>query len=147
MPRIFPGTFSPVTLRLDHKEKQKYDSLKVLTVRRLPVRMALPRSLQQLTFEDSFNSKLELFSALPSGLQHLRFGAQFNQSIGLVVLPSSLQTLTFGKRFIREVKNAATLNFTRSDFFDGDLVHHLTEPKSIHFPCLNTDAKTFFIDF
>eukprot|EP00435_Cladocopium_sp_Y103_P046332 s2372_g13.t1 len=58
----------------------------------------LPKSLESLTFGESFNQSLERV-ILPSTLQSLTFGSCFNQSLERVILPSSLESLTFGSSF------------------------------------------------
>ena len=58
----------------------------------------LPRSLQRLTFCNSFNQSLEGVT-LPSNLQHLIFGDLFNLSLEGVTLPGNLQNLTFGSKY------------------------------------------------
>ncbi len=67
-------------------------------------KITLPSSLQNLTFGQEFNQRLENVS-LPSSLQNLTFGEDFNQSLENVTLPSSLQSLTFGREFNRSLEN------------------------------------------
>ena len=68
--------------------------------------MALPCSLQSLTFGSDLNQSM-LKAALPGGLQSLTFGFGFNQDMEKVALPSCLQCLTLamasvgaGKRWL-----------------------------------------------
>jgi len=58
----------------------------------------LPKTLESLTFGDSFNQSLKQVT-LPNSLQSLTFGSCFNQSLQGVTLPSNLQSLTFGNDF------------------------------------------------
>ena len=67
-------------------------------------KIALPSSLQSLTFGSHFNQSLENVT-LPSSLQSLTFGACFNQSLENVTLPGSLQSLTFGNDFDQSLEN------------------------------------------
>merc|ERR1712054_490586 len=68
--------------------------------------VALPSSLQSLTFGNDFDQNLDNV-ALPSGLQSLTFGACNNQSLDNVALPSCLQSLTFGYHFDQSLDNVA----------------------------------------
>merc|ERR1711971_261599 len=61
-------------------------------------KIALPSSLQSLTFGQCFNHGMANV-ALPRGLRRLTFGHWFNQSMDKVALPSGLQSLTFGQNF------------------------------------------------
>ena len=58
----------------------------------------LPKSLESLTFHDTFNQRLAGVT-LPSGLQNLTFGKLFDQSLTGVSMPRSLQSLKFGWNF------------------------------------------------
>lgn len=58
----------------------------------------LPKSLQSLTFDDSFDQNLEGVN-LPHCLQSLTFGRWFNQLLAEMKLPNSLQSLAFGVLF------------------------------------------------
>jgi hypothetical protein len=60
--------------------------------------VTLPSSLQNLTFDEDFNQKLEHVS-LPSNLQNLTFVQDFKQSLERARLPSSLQSLTIGSDY------------------------------------------------
>ena len=60
--------------------------------------VALPSTLQTLSFRAFFNQSLEGVD-FPSGLQNLTFGYYFNQPLDMVTLPSHLQSLELGLDF------------------------------------------------
>lgn len=67
----------------------------------------LPRSLQRLTFQETFDQRLDGV-ILPASLKSLTFGVDFNQSLDRVNLPNSLQSLTFD-RFFNQSLDEVTL--------------------------------------
>ena len=64
----------------------------------------LPKTLQTLTFGDTFNQNLKGMT-FPSNLQSLKFGDNFNQKLGAVSFPSTLQSLTFGSKFTQNLED------------------------------------------
>lgn len=79
----------------------------------------LPKTLESLTFGDSFNQSLKQVT-LPNSLQSLTFGSCFNQSLQGVTLPSNLQSLTFGNDFNQGLEQVTLpCNFQSLTFGEG----------------------------
>ena len=82
--------------------------------------MALPSSLQSLTFGSDFNQSMQKV-ALPCG----------NQSMEKVALPCSLQSLTFGFRFKEAMgKGGSAMRSAELDFWQS--------MKKVALPCVHT---------
>eukprot|EP00434_Breviolum_minutum_P030445 symbB.v1.2.026924.t1/scaffold2730.1/size72026/8 len=96
-------------------------------------KVALPSSLQSLSFGNDFDQSLQNIN-LPSSLQSLTFGLRFNQSLKNVTLPSSLQSLTFGLRFNQSLENvtwpSSLQSLTFGNAFDQSL-ENVTLPGSL----------------
>jgi hypothetical protein len=85
--------------------------------------VALPSSLQNLSFGNMFNQPMEKL-ALPSSLQNLRFGDAFNHPMENTFFPRSLQRLEFGSRFNQPMEKATLPSGLQSVSFG----HHLNQP-------------------
>ena len=85
--------------------------------------MALPGSLQSLSFGHCFNQRLEN-GAFPGSLQSLSFGHHFMQSLENVALPGSLLSLSFVFDFnVRSLRGGVSVCFSAVKEDAGTCLH------------------------
>ena len=92
--------------------------------------VALPSSLQNLTFENSFDQSLECVT-WPSSLWTLTFGNRFNQSLECMSLPGSLQSLTFRNSFNTSLERVTLPRCLHMLSFDAWSLERVTLPGSL----------------